>query len=168
MPTFEPVPLNEAPPVTWSRCDAVPVEVAVPTRRLVLELITTVPIPAVGPILIFVKEPVAPPVPKLIVLIVPTPEAPAWIFVVCETVALPIVSVPVWDALPIASVPEVKALPSVMFVVVLPPRRVAATLPAVMVPPETVRVPEETVRPALKVWSWLNVWDKPRKPLTYQ
>jgi hypothetical protein len=55
----------------------VPVAVVVPTRRLVPELITTVPTPAVGPILMLVKEPEAPPVPKLIVLVVPTPEAPA-------------------------------------------------------------------------------------------
>jgi hypothetical protein len=123
----------------------------VPTNKFVPELITTVPTPAVGPILIWVKELVSPAVPKLIVLVVPTPEAPVARLSICETVACPKVIPPVCDAPPIVTVPVVYDW-AVKFCVV--PVWVKVALVIVTFPPN-VWVP-------WNVWSYQIFWNHPK------
>ena len=94
------------------------------TATVVLAEKVTVPLAADGPMVMVVVEPSAPPVPKLIVLVLPADTAPAWRLVNCVAVLCPRVIVPVVAVPPRINVPLVWLVPRSRLVVV--PEKVTA------------------------------------------
>ncbi len=111
MPMVRPVVSVAAEPV---------IEPAMAVPKVHVPLAVTLVVPVLEPNVIVVVEPDRPPVPKLIVFVLPEAVAPAWMFVVCETVDWPTVIDPVCDVPPIAVVPVVALVPMVVLELVDP------------------------------------------------